>query len=137
MSLERRNINLYLRFLAAINAPDYDELDKIFYETFVDHHPGFELNSLADYKKALKAAHTAVGIQATLDEIIDVDDKVITRATLTGKQADTFFGMPPTGKTVTWTTIEIWRIENGKFIERWAQDDLLGLIRQLGVPLPF
>lgn len=137
MSLEQENINLYLRFLKAMNAPNYDELDQIFEASFVDHHPGFDLNSFADYKNALKAAYQAVKIQASLDEILAIDNKVITRATLTGKHMDLFFGMKPTGKEVSWTTTEIWKIEQGQFVERWAQDDLLGLVRQLGTPLPF
>ncbi|MDJ0632308.1 MAG: ester cyclase [Xenococcaceae cyanobacterium MO_188.B29] len=137
MSKEQDNINLYLRFLAAMNAPDYDALDQIFSSSFVDHHPGFDLSSLDDYKQALKTANEAVKIQAILDEILAIGNKVITRATLKGKHVGTFFGVPPTKKEVTWTTTEIWRIENGKFVERWAQDDLLGLVRQLGVSLPF
>lgn len=137
MSLEQNNINLYLRFLKAMNSPDYDKLDQIFDASFVDHHPGFDLNSFDDYKNALKAAHQAVNIQAILDEIMAFGDKVITRATLTGKHVDLFLGIPPTGKEVIWTTTEIWRIDQGQFVERWAQDDLLGLVRQLGTSLPF
>ncbi len=137
MSLEQDNINLYNRFLTAMNAHNYDELDKVINASFVDRHPGFEVNSLADYKKALEIAHSALAIQATLEDIIVVDDKVITRAKLTGKHIGTFLNMPPSNKDLNWTTTEIWRIENGKFVERWAQDDLLGLVRQLGVSLPF
>jgi predicted ester cyclase len=137
MSLEQDNINLYLRFLKAMNSLDYDELERIFDVSFVDHHPGFDLNSFADYKNALKAAHQALKIQATLDEIMALGNKVITRATLTGKHIELFFGIPPTGEEISWTTTEIWRIDRGQFVERWAQDDLLGLVRQLGTPLPF
>jgi predicted ester cyclase len=136
MSLEQDNINLYLRFLKAMNASNYEDLEQVFDASFVDHHPGFNLNSFADYKNALKAAHQAIKIQATLDEIIALDSKVITRATLTGKHVDLFLGIPPTGKEVSWTTTEIWRIDRGQFVERWAQDDLLGLLRQLGISLP-
>ncbi len=136
MREERANINLYLRFLGAMNALDYDELDNVFSESFIDHHPGFHLNGLTEYKKALQAAHECINIQAALDEILAVDDKVITRATLRGKHVGTFFGFTPTYKEVTWTTTEIWRIEHGKMVERWAQDDLLGLLKQLGAVLP-
>jgi predicted ester cyclase len=136
MPQEQANINLYLRFLGAMNAPNYDELDNVFFESFIDHHPGFHLNGLAEYKKALESAHESLNIQAALDEILAVDDKVITRVTLSGKHVGTFFGLTPTYKEVTWTTTEIWRVENGKMAERWAQDDLLGLLKQLGAVLP-
>lgn len=136
MPQEQANINLYLRFLGAMNAPNYDELDNIFSESFIDHHPGFRINGLTDYKKALQSAHESINIQAALDEILAVDDKVITRATLSGKHVGTFFGLTPTYKKVTWTTTEIWRIQHGKMAERWAQDDLLGLLKQLGAVFP-
>jgi predicted ester cyclase len=41
--------------------------------------------------------------------------------------------MPPTGKKIDLSGIEIFRIENGKIAEIWGQADLLGLMQQLGV----
>jgi predicted ester cyclase len=33
--------------------------------------------------------------------------------------------------------IDLWRVENGKFVENWVQIDMLGLMQQLGVvPAP-
>ena len=34
--------------------------------------------------------------------------------------------------------IDIWRVEDGKFVENWVQMDTLGLMRQIGTftPLP-
>ncbi len=44
---------------------------------------------------------------------------------------------PSTGKQVTVTSIDIFRIADGKFIERWPERDRLGLLQQLGVvPAP-
>lgn len=136
MSLEQDNINLYLRFLNAFNSKNLEDLDNTFHESFMDRHPGFDLNSRQDYKNALAGAHETLSIQGILESIIAVDDKVITRVSLKGKHVGSCFGIQPTGKEVSWSTIEIWRIENAKFVERWAQDDLLGLLKQLGVPLP-
>jgi predicted ester cyclase len=42
-------------------------------------------------------------------------------------------GIPPTGKRLEMTGIVIYRIEGGKIIERWAQHDVVGLMRQMGV----
>jgi predicted ester cyclase len=42
-------------------------------------------------------------------------------------------GIPPTGKQVSFTGIEIDRINDGKFVEGWANSDDLGLMQQLGV----
>jgi predicted ester cyclase len=42
-------------------------------------------------------------------------------------------GLPPTGKSITMTGIEIFRIENGKIAELWGEANLLGLMQQLGI----
>ena len=41
--------------------------------------------------------------------------------------------IPATGKQVTVSYIDIWRVENGKLVENWVQMDLLGMLQQLGV----
>jgi predicted ester cyclase len=40
--------------------------------------------------------------------------------------------MPPTGKEVTFSSIEINRVVDGKVEEHWVELDLLGLMQQLG-----
>jgi predicted ester cyclase len=42
----------------------------------------------------------------------------------------------PTGKSITMTGIEIFRIENGKIAELWGEANLLGLMQQLGILPP-
>jgi len=40
-------------------------------------------------------------------------------------------GIPPTGKQVYFTGIEIIRIEDGKAVEEWEELDRAGLMQQL------
>jgi predicted ester cyclase len=40
--------------------------------------------------------------------------------------------MPPTGKEVAFSSIEINRVSDGKVEEHWVELDLLGLMQQLG-----
>jgi predicted ester cyclase len=53
-----------------------------------------------------------------------------------GTHTGPFMGMPPTNKHVTVSGIELFRVKDGKIVERWAQVDQLGLMRQLGVVPP-
>jgi len=128
---EQENTGLYRNFLQALNAADYNQIDRVIDVSFQDHHPGFDINSLDVYKAALRTAHEALRIRGELEDIIAVDDKVITRVKLTGSHVGRIMNMSPTGKEISWSTIEIWRVENGKFVERWAQDDLYSLMKQL------
>lgn len=42
-------------------------------------------------------------------------------------------GETPTGQHVVMPGINIFRITNGKIVERWGQLDQLGLLQQLGL----
>jgi len=46
-----------------------------------------------------------------------------------------FFGitLAPTGKKITYTGVGIWRIVNGKVVERKTVRDMLDFFKQLGV----
>lgn len=124
-------VALYHRFLNALNTTDYEKIAEVISSTFEDHHPGFEIHGLQSYLAALREAYDALELRADPEEILAVGDRVITRARLTGKHVGTVMNMRPTGKRLTWTTMEIWRAADGRLVERWAIDDLLGLREQL------
>jgi len=42
-------------------------------------------------------------------------------------------GIPPTGKQVTISAMNIFRVANGKLVEQWVNSDDRGLMQQLGV----
>ena len=61
---------------------------------------------------------------------------MVERFTESGTHQGEFFGIPPTGEHITTTGINIFRIENGKIVELWANSDDLGVMQQLGVIPP-
>ena len=126
------SVALYNRFLRAFNAGDYEEIGQVIGADFTDHHPGFEgPPGLAAYQAALRGARDSLRIRAELTDIVPVADKVIVRCALTGEHDGTVLGVPATGRKVAWETTEIWRVADGRLVERWAQDDLLGLREQI------
>jgi predicted ester cyclase len=130
-------VDLYLRFLEAFNAQDYDALDEVMSSDFVDHHPGLvDVASLEIYKRNLKFVIDALEMKGSAEDVIEAGDKVFTRIKLTGRHVGTFFGVAPSGNALEWYTNELWRFENGKMVERWAVDDLVSLFVQMGVPMP-
>ncbi|MEZ4570401.1 MAG: ester cyclase [Thermomicrobiales bacterium] len=68
-----------------------------------------------------------------IDDHIAEGDRVVTRWSAQGTPEGTFQGIPPTGKQVTLTGIDIDRIAGGKIVECWMNLDELGLLQQLGV----
>ncbi len=69
----------------------------------------------------------------TIEDMIAEGDKVVTRFTTHGTQQGTLGSIPPTGKQVAVSTIEITRIADGKIVEDWGLDDRLGMLQQLGL----
>jgi len=63
-------------------------------------------------------------------------DMVANRETVRVKHKGTFQGIPATGKEATITSMDLYRIVDGKIVEQWTETDLLGLMQQLGVVPP-
>jgi predicted ester cyclase len=76
-------------------------------------------------------------LHVTVEDMVAEGDKVVARLTARGTHQGAFLDIPPTGKQVTITMIDINRITGGKSVEHWVEMDTLGLLQQLGVvPLP-
>ena len=69
--------------------------------------------------------------------LIAEDDKVVVRWMWRCTHKGEFYGIPATGKQATVTGMAIYRVEQGKCVERWVELNLLGLQQQLGaMPAP-
>ena len=136
MFFEEDNICLVKHLCDVVNNRDYTRMDELFDSSFIDTNPAWSVASVDELKKTIAAAHEALDMEITQDNVFAVDDKVVVLLTFRGKHIGQFFGISPTRKTVIWTCIEIYRIENSKIMERWVQADTAGLMRQLGVNLP-
>ena len=64
------------------------------------------------------------------DEVV-AGDKVVVRWTAVGTHLGDFHGIPPSGRTVTWTGIDLVRLEDDRIVELWGNYDALGLEEQL------
>ena len=60
-------------------------------------------------------------------------DRVVARWTFRGIHQGEMFGLPPTGKEVSYSGINIFRIVDGKLAEGWDIFDRLWLWQQLDV----
>jgi len=73
------------------------------------------------------------GLNVTIDDLVADGDKVTCRFTARGMHNGEFMGLPPTGKAIVMTGIEIFRLQNGKIAELWGEANLMGLMQQLGI----
>jgi predicted ester cyclase len=73
------------------------------------------------------------GLKVTLYDMVADGDKVTARFTARGVHNGEFMSLPPTGKAIVMTGIEIFRLQNGKIAELWGEANLMGLMQQLGI----
>jgi predicted ester cyclase len=70
-------------------------------------------------------------VQHTIEAVITDGDLVVIRYRATGTHEGEFQGYAATGKRVSWTGINIYRVECGRIAEIWSEVDALGRIAQL------
>jgi predicted ester cyclase len=73
----------------------------------------------------------------TVEDMAAEGDKVAVRLTFSGAHTGGLMGIPPTGKQVKVSAINIFHLVDGKAVEQWTNSDDLGMMQQLGVvPAP-
>jgi len=135
MSAEE-NKRLVRRFYQEIDKGNLDVIDELVAADYVDHNPppfpglppGRE-----GVKQAFKIFWEATPGHHNIEDQIAEGDKVVTRLTSYGRHEGDLPGAPRTGNDLRMTSITIHRLADGKLIEKWAEKDLIGFLRQIGV----
>jgi steroid delta-isomerase-like uncharacterized protein len=74
-------------------------------------------------------------LEVAVDFVIGEGNFVVGRWTATGTHTGPWGGVEPTGRSVRFSAVNIYRFEDGKVAEIWNHRDDLGLVEQLGVPI--
>jgi steroid delta-isomerase-like uncharacterized protein len=72
-------------------------------------------------------------LHLTVEDLIGEDDKVVARIVCTGTHLGEYMGVEPSGKSIAYDEIFIFRFANGRVVETWGVVDVLSQMRQLGV----
>jgi steroid delta-isomerase-like uncharacterized protein len=111
------------RALLADDLVDHDALE------FPGRAPGAD--GLLQVVAMIRAAMP--DLQRTIEQQITEGDRVVTRFRDHGTHEGELMGIPPTGRPVTLSGINIETVRDGRIAEVWHVEDLLGLMRQVGV----
>jgi steroid delta-isomerase-like uncharacterized protein len=114
-------------------------VDEVFAPTFVGRSvaPAMEVKGPAGVKQRFTQLRTAFpDLHVTVEEMVAEGDKIATRTTWRGTHQGEYLGMAPSGKAVTWTTLTLGRVANGKVQEGWLTDNLLQQLRAAAPPGP-
>lgn len=77
-------------------------------------------------------------LHTVIDDMIAEGDRVVVRWTDYGTHTGPLGPMrvPPTGRSIVYRGINIYRIAGGKIVEDWGEQDMIGLMQQLGMLPP-
>lgn len=128
------NKELVREYLDAFNQQDRDALAAVVADDVVQHGPGEVIRGLDEFIENpwqnLQAFPDYVG---TTDAMLAEGDTVAVRYTISGTHEGQYYGVNATGRSVEWTGMAMYRIEDDEIAEIWLEEDRFGLLDQLGV----
>jgi steroid delta-isomerase-like uncharacterized protein len=114
---------------------DLGAVDTYLAEDFINHDPPFGVTSDREGMRSA-AAQMRAGFpdwHSEQHQLVAEGDIVVERFTASGTQRGEVMGVAPTGRTVSLPGINIFRLHDGRIVERWGRLDELGMLRQLGL----
>lgn len=117
-----------------VNGGNIDLIDELVAPDVVEHE---EFPGLASGREGVKQFFTMMrgafpDLRMDVEDMIAEGDKVAARVTMSGTQQGEFMGVPPSGKKVSVTSIDIVRFAGGQAAEHWGATDTAAMMEQLG-----
>lgn len=123
--LDEMNNQGNIRIIDELVAPDFFEHE--------DPPPGVSRDR-EGVKQVFTMYHNAFSdIDASINDMIAEDDKVVVFMTVQATHIREFAGIPPASKRIAVNVLDIFRVADGQIKEHWGVTDRLGMLQQLGV----
>lgn len=113
---------------------DFALFDELFADDFIDHTP--QPGGTPD-KAGARALYGALrtafpDFQAVIHWQAVEGDRVTTYKTYHGTHEGPVFGLAPTGRKISFDTVDVMRVRDGRIVEHWGVAHLYSLLQQLG-----
>lgn len=112
-----------------------DVLDELLTADYINHTPSTPNPppGPAGLKPIVQAIRRAFpDLHYTIEDVVASDDAVVLRVVMTGTHRGDLFGLPPTGRKVSVSQINIEHVRDGRIAEHWRVTDEYALMKQLG-----
>jgi steroid delta-isomerase-like uncharacterized protein len=115
---------------------DLDAVDRYLDPDMVNHDLPFPgapdgpegmRHAAAMFRTALPDWHSDV------EQLVAEGDLVVERFTASGTHTGELMGVAPTGSVIRLRGMQMFRVRDGRIVERWGRLDEAGLMRQLGL----
>jgi steroid delta-isomerase-like uncharacterized protein len=126
-------------FAAALSAHDLDAFAALLAEDYVNH----QVSAAAPASPAgTKPKQGTVGffgarlkgmpdLSVTIEALVASEDRCAASFVYAGTHQGTYLGVPPTGKSLRFTSCDIFRVADGLLVEHWGMGDIAGQLAQL------
>ena len=137
-AVEEQNKDVVKRYIEALNEGNFEAFKELLSPDYAIYSPsGYpEPTSreklIENYEEARKAFPEFIW---SIKDMIASGDKVICRIIVRGIFKGEVPGLQEGEKKFEFSLITIIRLQDGKVVEEWQEDDQLGFVRQLGMEL--
>lgn len=119
-------------YVTMLNTHDADLVDQFVAQDYVNHNAfvgdGREANR--QFWSGFFAA--LPDLSATMEDLVISGDRVVGRFVYRGTHTGELMGIPASGKAVEMRSIDIWRLQDGMFVEHWDELNLMEVFQQVG-----
>lgn len=115
---------------------ELDAVDRYLAEDFVNHDPPFGATADREGMRSAGALFRSVfpDWHSDLHLLVAEGDWVVEQFTAAGTHTGApIMGVAPSGEKVTMAGVNIFRLRDGRIVERWGRLDDLGFRQQLGI----
>jgi predicted ester cyclase len=134
-----RNKDVIRRLMSEMDRGNLDAVEDCYAADYVDHTPS-PTRSILSGREGVRAAFAHFlrafpDTRHTIEDLVAEGDRVVARISARATHTGELFGHAPTGRVITLTGIAIYRLVDGRIVERWA-DQGPGVLEQLGISPP-
>jgi hypothetical protein len=127
------------RFAATLSAHDIDGFAALFADSYVNHQasaaappPPANVSPKQGTVAFFKARLTGLpDLKVTIEVMVADKDHVAASFAYAGTHNGIYFGVAPTGRTIHFTSCDIFRVRDGLIAEHWGMGDIAGVLAQL------
>lgn len=127
------------RFAATLSAHDIDGFAALFSDSYVNHQVSAaappppanvtpKQGTVAFFKARLMGLPD---LRVTIEVMIADKDHVAGSFIYTGTHKGAYFGVAPTGRSLRFTSCDIFRVQDERIVEHWGMGDIAGVLAQL------
>jgi len=128
-----RHATLAQRWFSEVWAPGGEALvDSMLARDAVGQMEGRDVNGSEDFKLARRELLAVFpDLRVYLEQVIEQDDQVAMRWTVTATHSGDGLGVPATNRPVSFRGMTWWEVRDGKIVRGWDSWNLGGLIQSL------